>query len=176
MDEKKIDALKAQLESIGKLIGDLPPEIRSAAFELLLPFLQPEGKSSAAEQHAKPRKTAKDQTTTALLEVTDAGEFFAAHPAKTPADAALLVTGYWFSQYGSAPLSVATIKKIANEAGLTLPTRVDMTLKQAKEKGRLLFSGSARADFKPTTAGELYLKEKFQVRKGNATPPTEADE
>lgn len=176
MDEKKIDALKAQLESIGKLIGDLSPEIRSAAFELFLPLLQPEGKAPTAGQHAKHPKTAKDQTTTVLSEVTDASEFFAAHPTKTPADAALLVTGYWFSQYGSAPLSVATIKTIANEAGLTLPTRVDMTLKQAKDRGRLLFSGSAKADFKPTTAGELYLKEKFQIKKGNAAPPSEAKE
>ncbi len=76
------------------------------------------------------------------------------------------IAAYHYSQYGKEPISYDEVRQIAGDVGLTIPERVDMTFKSAKEKGKSLFQNSGRGKTKPTVHGETYLKENFSVRKG----------
>ena len=50
--------------------------------------------------------------------------------------------------------------------GVTIPTRVDMTLLSAKENGKKLFARAGTGKFKPTVHGEANLKATYNVKKG----------
>jgi hypothetical protein len=64
---------------------------------------------------------------------------------------------------------VEEVKAVATNVGITIPDRVDMTLGNAAEDGKQLFTRVARGKFKPTVHGESYLKSTYEVKKGTKT-------
>lgn len=72
-----------------------------------------------------------------------------------------------------APIAKSQIEVMANDIGVTIPARPDMTLKGASHEGKQLFKSTADG-FVPTRPhGELYLKDAYGVQKGTQSPPTD---
>jgi hypothetical protein len=99
-------------------------------------------------------------------------KFFAALKNEKPSDNALATAAYHYSRYGSAEFTVDEMRDLADDVGVTVPERLDMTYLQAKGKGNHLFRRGSRGAFRPTVHGEAFFKEKYKVRKGNQ-PKTE---
>ena len=96
----------------------------------------------------------------------DIESFFSKFEHEKPSDNAMSIAAYHYSQYGKEPISFDEVRQIAGDVGVTIPERVDMTFKAAKDKGKSLFQNGGRGKTKPTVHGEAYLKEKFGVKKG----------
>jgi len=154
-----IDDKKAWLLELNAFVKDLVPEIRAQAFEILA-NQEPIGVNRSDIKHD---------------ESESMEAFFADIADAKPSDAALAIAAYWFSQYGATPFSRSWVEDTASRVGVTIPARVDMTLRQARRDGKALFRVS-QGTFVPTVHGERYLKREFQVSKGTDAPPSEEDE
>jgi len=84
----------------------------------------------------------------------------------------MLLAAWLYSQYGAYPVEAKEIKEFADECGLVIPNRSDNTMRQAKDKGKSLFNQQGKG-WKPTVSGELYLKNTYNVKKGNKELPKE---
>jgi hypothetical protein len=82
-----------------------------------------------------------------------------------------LIAAYLYNEYGSEPFSAEEVKNTSDDVGITIPARIDMTLLEAKDKGKKLFKKIGRGTYKPTVHGEAYLKEKYNVAKGTKRRP-----
>lgn len=196
MDESEFQETVARLREVNEVIETLDPGIRSAAFEILSPYVDgapassrlSSGRSSAPKRKAKSaakkatskkrssaKRAASSKTPAVPLDIdTTSMESFVrtAAPTNKPADVVYALAAWWFGEYGSAPLTPAQMKVLADEIGVTISNRPDMTLSSAQKDSKQLFRGSARAGFVPTVPhGELYLKETYSVKKGTKTPP-----
>lgn len=165
MDEKAFKARCARLEQIGNVIAKLPPEIRGAAFALLEAWASelpsdPEGGGSGKKSRGG---TKSPGDTTAPQ---DKESFFKKFDHDKPADNAKLIAAYFYAHRGSEPFSLDDARSMADEVGITVPGRLDMTYVQAKEKGKKLFARAGKGSFKPTVHGEAYLKATYSVKKG----------
>src|SRR5436190_11698129 len=61
----------------------------------------------------------------------DMARFFERDGKLKPSENAFLCSAYHYSLYGRAAFSLEELREIAKEAGVVIPDRVDMTLKQA---------------------------------------------
>jgi hypothetical protein len=158
VDQKEFRARADRLEQIAKVLDKLPPEVRSSAFELLKGY---------ATEHRSQSGT-KTESSDVDKNTRDEGDaaFFGAFDQGKPADNARLIAAYFYREYGAAPFSLDEVKQKATDVGITIPLRVDMTLLQAKEKGKKLFARAGTGKFKPTVHGEANLKATYGVRKG----------
>jgi len=154
-----IDETKAWLRDINEFVKLLVPEIRAQAFEILA------GKRGSGNMNAESAGTGQ----------TDIEEYFATVSDAKPSDAALAIAGFWYSQYGSAPFTRQWVEDTAAQVGLTIPSRVDMTFRQAKRNGKPLFQAS-KGEFAVTVHGERYLKQELGISKGTQAPPSGGDE
>jgi hypothetical protein len=100
---------------------------------------------------------------------TDLGAFFNREEALKPADYAQLCAAYHFSLYGTAAFSLTELRAIAQEAGVVIPDRLDMTLNQATKKGKKFFQGAGRGSFRPTATAGLAFAERWDVKPGKHT-------
>jgi hypothetical protein len=159
-DQQVADAKKKLLE-INKTITALDPAIRSAAFEILKPYyfdnefipkvpIPPKGKEGA-------KKTIK---------AGDAAAFFESHDHTKPKDNVYLISAWLYSQYGCIPITTELCRRVADDTGITLPSRPDATMRMATNNGKSLFKKQGKG-FSPTVHGELYLKDTYTVAKGN---------
>ena len=96
----------------------------------------------------------------------DLSALVAKHEHAKPSDAALLLAAYHFSLYGAAPFTIDEMRELASDAGLTVPERLDMTLKQFKREKKALFKNAGNGRWRPTVTGEAYLKKAYGVFKG----------
>jgi hypothetical protein len=145
-----------RLKEINEIIKQLEPEVRAAAFALLQNYV------AATGERLKAKNSSDQETATP----EDLEGFFSQFNTDKPADNALLVAAYHYSQYGSAVFGVDDLKSKATEVGLIMPERVDMTIRQARRDGKSLFQSGGRGIFKPTVHGELFFKNTFHVSKG----------
>jgi hypothetical protein len=97
---------------------------------------------------------------------TDLANFFNREENLKPSDYAQLCAAYHFAQYGMTPFTIDELRFIANDAGVVLPDRLDMTLNQATKKGKKLFQSAGRGAFRPTAAAGLAFKERWNVKPG----------
>jgi hypothetical protein len=144
--------------------------LRRIAFEKLLEAALPSGKARASEQDEKPG------TIGASPKHSEAGDiegFFSRLNHDKPADNALAIAAYHYSQYGSAAFTTDEIREIADDVGVTVPERLDMTYVQAKREGKAFFRRAGRGAFRPTVHGESYFKKTYQVTKGTKRKATE---
>jgi len=68
------------------------------------------------------------------------------------------------------------LRAIANEAGVILPDRLDMTLKQAGKMGKRFFQATGRDSYKPTAAAGGLFKERWGVKPGRQNRDTNRSE
>lgn len=101
----------------------------------------------------------------------DLGAFFNRDGDMKPADYAHLCAAYHYSLYGPVAFSLVELKAIATDAGVIIPDRVDMTLRNATQKGKKFFQTSGSGAFKPTAAACLHFAEKWKVKPGKKTKP-----
>jgi len=97
--------------------------------------------------------------------------FFAELKNGKPSDNALATAAYHYSQYGSTEFSVEEMRELADDVGVTVPERLDMTYVQAKRNGHRLFRRGGRGAFRPTVHGEAFFKEAYKVSKGTNRKP-----
>jgi len=168
MDEKTFRRWAEKLEQIGKLMEKLPSEIRLAAFELLQSYL-----TETSAEDAEEKKRADENKIISKGEWKNKEDFFSAFAHDKPSDNAKLIAAYLYHKYGSEPFSTEEVKGIADDVGVTIPGRIDMTLSAAKEKGKKLFTKTGKSKFRPTVNGEVYLKAKYSVKKGTERRPGE---
>ncbi len=156
MNKETLRARADRLLEVNNIMTKLEPEVRAAAFLLLEGYVTAGGTSEAAKELGNSAGSANEDITT----------FFSRFNTDTPAENVVLLAAYHFSQYGSSSFSVEELKARALEVGLTLPERVDMTIRQARREGKGLFQSAGRGLFKPTVHGELFLRTTYQVAKG----------
>ncbi|MBX3410874.1 MAG: hypothetical protein KF859_13445 [Phycisphaeraceae bacterium] len=106
----------------------------------------------------------------------DLATFFKRDEKLKASDYAQLCAAYHFSQYGDEAFTLEELRKIATEAGETIPDRLDMTLKAAKKNKKTLFQSAGRDRYKPTAAAKQMFKERWGVRPGKNTKPTKDSE
>jgi len=159
MDKKEFKTLASRLEEIAKVLEKLPAEVRSDAFDLLKGYVtdhSPGSKQEKADVNA--RADAADSSEEA---------FFGAFDHDKPSDNAKLIAAYFYREYGIEPFSQEEVHKKADDVGITVPARLDMTFLSAKEKGKKLFARAGTGGkFKPTVHGEAHFKSTYGVTKG----------
>jgi len=164
MDEKLFKQRVARLKEVSKVIEDLPAEIRTLSFPLLEGYISgsdPEpGKKSETPSKAKSKGAANDD------DHAGRDEFLAKNSHDKPADNVYLLAAALFRDYGSEPFSIKELETLATDTGVTVPNRIDMTLKQGTNNGKNLFTSSSRGFYKPTVHGEAFLKETYKISKG----------
>ena len=174
MDKKAFGEIEARLLEVNGIIEKLDPSIRVAAFEFLKPYIAGGTIKVSKDKDGKQEPDADPESGSASS--GDLDELVKKHGDNKPSENTKLLSAHWYSMYGSAPFSTKWIKATSASTGLTIPASVDMTLRQAKEKGKLLYEAlGKRGLVKPTVAGEHYLKATYGVKKGTKTPPTSVD-
>ncbi|HKV95940.1 MAG TPA: hypothetical protein VJR90_00430 [Gammaproteobacteria bacterium] len=158
MDEKDFKTRSTRLERVAKVIEKLPPEVRSEAFDLLKAYVTEQASDSPGKKTAS---NAKHQGSDDSEE-----SFFRGFDLDKPADNARLIAAYFYREYGAEPFSMDEVRRKADDVGITVPARLDMTFQAAKEKGKKLFARAGRSKFKPTVHGEANLKTTYSVKKG----------
>lgn len=159
MNEKEFNARVARLEQVGEVLKKLPTEVRSDAFALLKGYVTGHNPSNSP-----------DTESTASLDESagssDIGSLFTKFEHDKPSDNVRLIAASFYHQYGVEPFSIAEVRERANEVGITIPNRPDMTLKGAVEAGKNLFTSAGKGKYKPTVHGEQYLKSTYSVIRG----------
>lgn len=170
MDSDTFHERVKRLKEANDVIKDLDPAIKEGALRLLEEYVVGHSviPKAAQQLHVGAASGSSSEE--------GAAEFFAKFPEGKPSDNAVSIAAYVYSQYGAEPFKLDEIRETAKSVGLTIPTSLDMTLKQAQRDGKLLFQHTGRSEFKPTVHGELYLKKTYQVAKGTRRRPVPGDE
>jgi hypothetical protein len=174
MEEKQFTERAARLEKIAKLMEKLPVEIRAAAFELVKGYVDGADRSAPNQQTGHGAKSAAEPAAATRSNEEDA-EFFGKFNHDRAADNAKLIAANHYRKYGSEPFSIDDVRQVAADVGITIPDRVDMTFRAAKEDGHKLFTKAGRSKFKPTVHGETHLKAEYSITKGTKIRPKAAE-
>jgi hypothetical protein len=153
-----------RLKEVNEVIEKLDPAIRGVAFSLLAGYVT-----------GQPHKSTGDAPSADVSEPLTI-ELFAKYPDGKPSDNAVLIAASLYSQYGAQPFKLDEMRAIADSVGVTIPSSLDMTLKQAQRDGKALFQHTGRSEFKPTVSGEIYFKKTYQVTKGTKKRPVQGSE
>jgi len=170
MEDSTFQDRVKRLKEVNEVIEKLDPAIREEAFSLLAgyvtgqpytgPHVGADGSGGQGDSHSE----------------APAADLFARFPDGKPSDNVVLIAASLYSQYGAEPFKLDEIRAIAQSVGVTIPSSLDMTLKQAKREGKSLFQHTGRSEFKPTVHGELYFKKTYQVTKGTKKRPLQGAE
>lgn len=164
MDSKSFSETVKRLEEVNRVIKTLDPAIRVEAFSLLTSYVSTGAPSAVAPARTTPANGSGDEET--AIDMADAENFFVSRESGKPSDNAYLSVAYIYTQYGANPFSIDDVRAVAEHAGLTLPDRVDVTLRGAKKGGKPLFKSAGRGKLQPNVHGETYLKTTFSIAKG----------
>jgi hypothetical protein len=159
-----------RMKEVNEVIEKLDPAIREGAFSLLAGYITGEP-HRVGSTHQMGAATAEGEASDQQMT-----ELFGKYPVGKPSDNAILIAAWLYSQYGAQPFKLDEMREIAESAGLTIPTSLDMTLRQAQRDGKALFQHTGKSEFKPTVPGELYFKKTYQVTKGTKKRPTQGSE
>ncbi|TAL07035.1 MAG: hypothetical protein EPO07_00905 [Verrucomicrobia bacterium] len=157
MNEAILKERTKRLLEVNETIKKLDPTIRPAAFALLQDYVLAD---AAATKESKTPVTSDNGGD------DDREGFFSKFTHDKPADNALLIGAYHYSQFGSSPFTTTEIESLATEVGVTIPERTDMTFAAAQREGKNLFLRAGRGAFRPTVHGEAFFKKTYQVSKG----------
>lgn len=176
MENPQLKQLLKTLEEVNSVIKNLDPAIREKAFELVADHLGsdlPPARSGEAKAATKAKKkTDNGDPPRQPVDTSSTGAFFGGFDHSKPAANVLLIVAWLFSKYGVFPISTAEIKEIADAVGITVPTRIDMTLKVAKRQKKTLFQKIGK-NYRLTVSGELFMKETYGVLKGTSPRSSE---
>lgn len=165
MDEKMFQERVKKLNEVNKIIEKLDPSIRAESFKLLQIYITGKEKVTDGSDDAGEETGQHD---------VDKESFFKQFDHTKPSDNALLIAAYLYSQFGSSRFTTEDIKELADDVGITIPERCDMTFKKTQKKGKNLFTLNGRGKYKPTVYGEAFLKETYKVKKGKKLKELEA--
>lgn len=166
MDNVVFQERVKRLQEVNVVIKELEPAIQAAALSLFTEYVTGHSSERKAQQ--------TDTGNTNEQSPQDIAEFFAKFPDGKPSDNAVLIAAHLYSQYGAESFQLDEIREIAKSVGLTIPSSLDMTLKQAQREGKALFQHSGRGEYKPTVHGELYFKKTYQVTTGKKPRASQA--
>jgi hypothetical protein len=172
MDKKNIEEVNEQLLEINKLISQLDPSIRAAAFDILTPYYFSHKHPPPAQQKAPAGKESSGSAKAATPDTSDLEAFISSFESGKPVKNVKLLVAWLYSNYGAYPITAKEIKELGDSCGLIVPSRIDNTMRSAKNKNKSLFIQQGDG-WKLTVSGETYLKETFQIKKGNKSFPEE---
>jgi len=162
MDMEMTEKLKALEAQVGVIKDEA---LRKIAFEKLLEAALPAREAVASGTKAVELEVKENDA--------DIGEFFAQIQHDKPAENAVALAAFYYSQYGSIEFSIAEMNSLSREVGVTIPERLDMTYLAAQRDGKNLFRRSGRGAFKPTVYGEAHFKKTYQATKGRKVKPAQ---
>jgi hypothetical protein len=159
MNQEIFDERVKRLHEVNGVIAKLEVSIQGAAFELLKPYVVGGFVTTgeAMSTHDDDRSAGTSSLETFLQKHADQDG--------KPAENVFMISAYFYTRYGTEAFSVEDIRTTADEAGLTVPGRIDMTLKGAARDGKSLYISTSNG-FRPTVYGESFLKATYGVTKG----------
>lgn len=169
MGKDSLDEVKSKLMEMNQVIIKLDPAIRSAAFDIMVPYYFKDKVTKRTKGQAKP-KGSSGAGLDSNVDTSDLSAFIGNFESIKPKDNVMLLVAWLYSQYGAYPIQVQQIKDLASECGMVIPNRSDNTLRQAKDKGKSLFNQQGKG-WKLTVSGELFIQGKYNVKKGNNSFP-----
>jgi len=169
MDKEKTAEIQSKLLEMNKLIAKLDPAIRAAAFDIMVPYYF-EDKPAVRKTKVEKIKAGGGASSKEDVDVSDLGSFLENFEHAKPADNVMLLVAWLYSQYGARPIQAKEIKELSDASGLVIPNRPDNTMRQAKDKGKGLFSQQGKG-WKLTVSGELFVKTTYSVKKGSKSIP-----
>ena len=171
MKNAKIDEVKGKLLEINDVIKQLDESLRATALQVLVPIYFPDAGENQ-KQSASCAKGNQDEVKPEPPDTDDLGNFLASFEQSKPAENVILLVAWLYSRYGAYPVSAKEVQELGNSCGLVIPNRPDNTMRQAKNDGKNLFTQQGKG-WRLTVTGELYMKSKFNVKKGNTPLPKE---
>ena len=157
-----LDERAKRLMEVNKIVVQLDESIRAKAFDLLSDYVADESTMSAGSDPK--RNMGETHITNPRF---SAEGFYSSFSHDKPADNAVLIAAGHYAQYGSEPFSLDEIRDTAAAVGLTIPERLDMTLKSATREGKALFRPEERGRYRPTVHGEMFFRKTYNVTKGS---------
>ena len=170
MDKKDIEGIKEKLLDINKLISQLDPSIRAAAFDILAPYYFSHKQHQPAQAKTNADTKIIGGSATVAPDTSDLETFISSFDTDKPIDNVMLLVAWLYSNYGAYPITAKEIKELGDSCGLIVPTRPDNTMRQAKKNGKGLFIQQGKG-WRLTVSGETHLKENFKIKKGNKPIP-----
>jgi hypothetical protein len=167
MDSKAYEEAVKRLGEVNGVITKLDPAIRQDAFSLLKPYIQSGNIVASQLTSERGNGGSNGAEEDGAVDLSETEQFFTTHEGGKPSENAYLSVAYLYSQYGAQPFSLDDVREVANQAGLTLPDRVDVTLAGAKKSGKPLFKRAGRGKLQPNVHGETYLRNTYGIAKGN---------
>ena len=153
------EGVMQRMREVEGAVMELDESVRAVAFSMMEGYVL-SGQVGANSVALRGRHEADSTEPEAL------SDFFETRDVSKPAEAVMAITAYLFQQFGSEPFSPQEIRDIADEVGLTVPQRIDMTVKSAKKNGKPIFRSVERGKYAPTVFGEATLKADHNVTKG----------
>jgi hypothetical protein len=160
MNRQEFEKRLEKIAEVDKALADIDPSIRAAAYATLEGYITGQAGSS---------RTPRREDYARRQENLDDAEFILKHHKKddSPADNVLLLAAWFYREHGTATFTAKEIQTLADGAGLTVPERIDKTLRAAQYEGKKSFTAVGRGAFKPTVHGEKRLREAYNIAKGN---------
>ncbi len=158
--EKQLKQIEARLKTINSIISKLDPAIKVAAFELLKSFIT-EGVSVDVIKDPQGNKGEDKEKLAGSVR-----DFYATFDPKKPADSAIILSGWLYTQRGSSPFTLTELEELFDELGVPRPAKLNMTLRASARKGKKLFQNAGRGSYRPTVPGENYFKQEMNIRPG----------
>jgi len=169
MSKDNFEEIKKTLLEINEIVSKVDPVIKQSVFNILVGrFIS----GNKADDGVKGAGDSKSKDEVKDVNTDDLGGFISTLDTKKPADALMAMVAWLYSQYGSYAMSIKELRELGDSCGLTLPARIDMTLRQAKSNGKNQFTQQGKA-WKLTVSGELAIKEAYNVTKGTKSLPEE---
>lgn len=171
MSKDEIKTAVEKLLEINDVIKQLDDSLRQAAINVLIPLHFPS--AHGAQKPASPSVQVQGDAKAATApDNSDLGAFLESFEQSKPADSVLMLVAWLYSHYGAYSITAREIQELGDSCGLILPKRPDNTMRQAKNDGKTLFTQQGKG-WRLTVSGELYIKNKFAVKKGNKPLPSE---
>lgn len=160
--DKEIKELEERLQRVNLIISKLDPAIKQVAFDLLKPFVL----NNTIEKIISPDEKAAEKKIQQNSFKGDVRDFYASFNPTKPADSALVLAGWFYTQQGSSAFSLEELYKLFDEVGVPRPNRVNMTLRSCSRKGKNLFTPAGHGKFRPNVHGENHFKSEMNLRPG----------
>jgi len=167
MDKEKV---KATLLEMNDLISKLDPAIRESAFEVMIRYYFEDAPARLTLMQSQTQPASSQPQGSPSPDISDIGSFISSFDHDKPKDNVMLLVAWLYSNYGAYPIQAKEIRELGDACGLVTPGRADNTMRAAKNNGKSLFNQQGKG-WKLTVSGEFYLKETYNVAKGNKEIP-----
>ncbi|MEA5669028.1 hypothetical protein VA603_15895 [Stenotrophomonas sp. MH1] len=164
-DGKDFNETKKLLLQINEVVEKLDPAIRLAAFEMLTSMYF--SKKQTLKRAASGGTVDADDDSGDAPDTGDLGAFVQSFETGKPHEALEVLVAWLYSQRGNHPFTTSELKALADECGMIVPGRPDMTFKGAKANGKAIYIQSGK-NWKLTVSGEMHMRATYKVTKGKA--------